>query len=133
MPKRSRAKERLEFEIAFYEQLLRAHPDFPDALMALGEAYTRQGWFEKGLAVDQKLTQLRSHDPVVWYNLACSLSLLNRLDEAMDALRQALALGYDDFDFLSRDPDLAILRRSPQFRRFLDTRSSSSQSLTGTP
>jgi len=132
MPKLSRAKAQLAFEIAFYEQLLQEHPDFPEALMALGEAYTRQGWFEKGLAVDQKLTQLRAHDPVVWYNLACSHSLLNRLDEAMDALRQALALGYDDFTFLSRDPDLATLRRSPQFRRFLDTLSSST-SLEGAP
>ena len=132
MPKPSRAKELLEFEIAFYERLLQNHPNFVDALMALGEAYTRRGWYDKGLAVDQQLTQLRSSDPVAWYNLACSLSLVNRLDDALEALRQAIALGYDDLAFLSRDPDLAALRRSPQFRQFRETLSSS-KSLEGAP
>ena len=125
MPKPSRAKELLEFEIAFYERLLQNHPNFVEALIALGEAYTRQGWYDKGLAIDRQLTQLRATDPVVWYNLACSLSLVNRLDDATEALRQAIALGYDDFLFLSRDPDLATLRRSPQFRRLLETLSPS--------
>lgn len=132
MPKPSRAKELLEFEIAFYERLLRDHPNFVEALMALGEAYTRQGWYDKGLVIDQQLTRLRSTDPIVWYNLACSLSLVNRLDDALEALRQAVALGYDDFVFLSRDPDLATLRRSPKFRRFLETLSSS-RSLESAP
>lgn len=132
MSKPSRAKELLEFEIAFYERLLQDHPNFAEALMALGEAYTRQGWYDKGLAIDRQLTQLRATDPVVWYNLACSLSLVNRLDDAMEALKQAIALGYDDFVFLSRDPDMAVLRRSPQFRRFLDTLSSP-KSLEGAP
>ena len=132
MPKPSRAQELLEFEIAFYERLLQEHPNFVEALMALGEAYTRKGWYDKGLAIDRQLTQLRSTDSVAWYNLACSLSLVNRPDDALEALRQAIALGYDDFVFLSRDPDLAILRRSPQFRRFLETLPSS-KSLEGAP
>ena len=125
MPKLSKAHEQLAFEIAFYERLLQDKPNFIDALMALGEAYTRRGWHEKGLAVDQQLTQLKTHDPIVWYNVACSLSLLRRLDEALEALQRAMALGYDDFEFLAKDPDLAALRQSPQFRRFLDTRTSS--------
>ena len=121
MPKVSKSHDLLEFEIAFYEQLLREHPNFPDALMALGEAYTRRGWYEKGLTVDQQLTQLKAADPTVWYNLTCSYSLLGRIDESLDALRTAIKLGYDDFDYLRRDPDLQALRQSPQFRRFLET------------
>lgn len=128
MAKSSRTKELLEFEVAFYERLLQEKPDFVEALMALGEAYTRRGWYEKGLAVDRRLARLKSDDPVVWYNLACSLSLLNRLDESLEALQRAMALGYDDFPFLAKDPDLDALRRSPQFRRFVETRSSSAPS-----
>jgi hypothetical protein len=60
----------------------------------------------------------------VWYNLACSLSLLKRIDESLQALQQAITLGYDDFEFLAKDPDLDTLRRSPEFRRFVTTRSS---------
>ena len=122
MSRRSRSKEFLEFEIAFYERLLADHPDFTDALLALGEAYTRQGCFEQGLAVDQKLARLKAHDPVVWYNLACSYALLERHEEALDALQKALELGYDDFAYLLNDPDLASLHHSPQLRRLLAQR-----------
>ena len=126
MPKPSKTHEQLDFEIAFYEQLLHEHPDFTDALMALGEANTRRGWHEKGLAIDQQLTHLRTGDAVVWYNLACSYSLLGRIDEALGSLRRAIGLGYDDFEHLGKDPDLLALRQSHQFRRFLETFSSAS-------
>lgn len=119
MQKRSKAKDLLEFEITFYERLIQEHPNFMDALTALGEAYTRRGWYEKGLAVDLKLTKLKAEDPIAWYNLACSYSLLQKLDKALDAFRRAIALGYDDFAYLEKDPDLALLRRSSQFRAFL--------------
>jgi len=122
MQKRSKSKDLLEFEIAFYERLLADHPDFVDALMAVGEAYTRRGWYEKGLQVDLKLTQLKAAEPIVWYNLACSLALLKRPDEALHALEKAIALGYDDVEYLLKDPDLASLRQSPELRRLLEQR-----------
>jgi len=121
MPKRPKSLELLDFEIQFYERLVQDHPEFVDALIALGEAYTRRGWHEKGLATDLRLTQLTGKNPIVWYNLACSYSLLRRPEEALQALRQSITLGYDDFAYLGQDPDLETLRRSPQFRQFLET------------
>jgi len=126
MQKRTKAHEQLEFEIAFYERLLETYPDFPEALSALGEAYTRRGWHEKGLAVDLKLIQLRKSDPVVWYNLACSYALLKRSDDSFEALRHAISLGYDDFDYLLKDPDLEALRHSPKLRLLLEQRAQKS-------
>lgn len=122
MQKRSRTKDLLEFEIAFYERLLVEDPDFVDALRALGEAYTRRGWHEKGLAVDQRLTRLRPEDAFAWYNLACSLALLNHLDEAFEALARSFTLGYDDLDYMLKDPDLTALRRLPKLRQLLEGR-----------
>ena len=120
MHKRSRSHELLEFEIAFYERLVEEHPNFVDALVALGDAYTRYGRHEEGLRVDLKLAELKHNDPAVWYNLACSYALLKRSDESFEALRQAVALGYDDFEYLMKDPDLATLRSSPQLRQLLE-------------
>jgi tetratricopeptide (TPR) repeat protein len=121
MPRRSKADVLLDFEITFYEKLLRAYPDFVDALIPLGDAYTRRGRHDKGLEVDLRMTRLRSEDPLTWYNLACSSALLSRLDEAIGALRRAVELGYTDFAYLQRDPDLANLRRSPAYRQFLES------------
>jgi len=126
MPRRSRSQELLEFEIRFYEKLLSAYPDFVDVLLPLAEAYTKRGLFEKGLSVDRRLVQLRGKDPLSWYNLACSYSLLRRIDEALQALRRAFELGYVDVQHLQADPDLANLRQSPQYRQFVLARSSAS-------
>ena len=121
MPKRSRAQELLDFEITFYEKLLRAYPDFVDVLIPLGTTYTRAGLHDKGLVVDLRLTQLRPEDPLAWYNLACSYSLLDRVEEALEALRQAFNRGYTDLAYVQKDADLANLRRSPKFRQFLES------------
>ena len=121
MPRRSRAEEQLDFEIAFYQKLLTAYPNFLDVLVPLGDAYTRRGWYAKGLEVDLALAKLRRDDPLVWYNLACSYSLLNRVDEALECLRRAFDLGYTDMKFLTKDPDLANLRRTPKFRQFVSS------------
>ena len=109
----------LDFEIKFYERLLQDHPDFVDALIPLGDAYTKRGHHDRGLAIDQRLTELRPDDPVAWYNLACSLALLKRTAAALKALARAIALGYDEFDWILRDPDLAALRKAPEFQAFL--------------
>ena len=122
MQKRSKTHEQAEFEIRFYEQLVNQYPDFADALMALGEAYTRRGWYEKGLLADLKLAELKRDDSVVWYNHACSYALLTRPDDALEALQRAIALGNDDFEHLIRDPDLATIRQSPKFRLLLEQR-----------
>ena len=121
MPRRSKSAELLDFEIQFYEKLLRAYPDFADVLVPLGDAYTRRGLHQKGLEIDLRLTQLRREDPLTWYNLACSLSLLKRLEESLEALRRAVELGYLDMDYLQQDPDLLNLRQSPKYREFLES------------
>ena len=46
-------EEDLDFEISFYEKLLRKNPDFTNALVALGDAYTRRGRYSEGLAIDK--------------------------------------------------------------------------------
>ena len=120
MPRRTKSEALLEFEISFYEKLLRAYPDFVDVLVPLGDAYSRRGLHEKGLAVDLRLARLRGNDPLTWYNLACSYSLLKRLDEAIDALRRSIELGYGDLRHLEKDPDLVNLRQSQKYRQLLD-------------
>lgn len=113
--KRKDKKIDLDFEISFYEGVLKKRPYFIQALSALGNAYTVRGDYEKGLEIDLVLSRLRGDDPVVQYNLACSYSLLGEIDDAFKTLKQAIMLGYDDFDYLRRDPDLENLRKDRRF------------------
>ena len=107
------------FEVDFYEHILERSPDHVPALEAVGHLYTRLGQHQKGLAADERLVRLRPGKPVARYNLACSYSLVGRLDEAFEALAEAVRLGYLDFKHLERDPDLAALRADPRFPAFL--------------
>ncbi|MFH0876990.1 MAG: hypothetical protein V1863_02025 [Candidatus Omnitrophota bacterium] len=117
-PKKAKAED-LDFQMAFYEAILKDNPDFVDALMALGEIYTKKGFYAKGLEVDKKLLRLRPENPIVHYNLACSLSLLGDVLSSFKAIKSAVSLGYDDFGFMERDPDLTNLRRSRRFEELM--------------
>ncbi|MCM8801253.1 MAG: hypothetical protein NC912_04510 [Candidatus Omnitrophica bacterium] len=109
----------LDFEINFYERILKERPNFIEALVALGDAYTKRGFYEKGLAIDKRLVELKPYDPIVFYNLACSYSLLGLIDEAIISLKKAIRLGYRDFRWLEKDADLENLRRSPKYNQII--------------
>lgn len=109
----------MDFELSFFERLVRSNPDFVDALIPLAEVYTRKGMYEKGLKVDRKLARLRKEDPMIHYNLACSLALVREKEDAILALEHAITLGYRDFDHMKKDSDLKILREDPRFKSLI--------------
>ena len=57
--------------------------------------------------------------PTAWYNLACSLALTGQADDAFAALEKAIALGYDDAEWMREDEDFAPIRQDPRFARLL--------------
>ena len=113
------SREDLDFEISFYEKLIRKKPDFVDALIALGNACTKSGRYKEGLKIDHKLLKLKPSDPIIHYNLACSYTLLNKSDLCLWALEKALHLGYCDFAFIEADPDLEFIRKDTRYKELL--------------
>ena len=109
----------LDFEISFLEGVLKHRPNYIDALAPLAEAYTRGGFFEKGLEIDKRLAFLCKDDPVVHYNLACSYTLSGYTAKALTALKRAVRLGFWDLEHLHKDPDLKPLRDYPPFQKWL--------------
>jgi tetratricopeptide (TPR) repeat protein len=107
----------LDIEIGFMEGVIRRDPDFVRALQVLGDDYTRRGKVEEGLQVDMQLAQLCPEDSLVHYNLACSYTLTAQYDNAFSALERALNLGYRDFRWLAKDPDLDPLRKHPLYKK----------------
>jgi tetratricopeptide (TPR) repeat protein len=85
------------------------------ALVELGAVLTRLGRYDEGLQVDQRLVRLEPLEPIVHYNLACSLALLGRADDAIEELGRAIDLGYEDAEHMLKDRDLRSLRRDPRF------------------
>ena len=114
--KLNRTEQRdLDTKIEFIEGLVRRDPDYVDALQILGDHYTQRGRITEGLQVDERLARLEPQNPLVFYNLACSYSLAGEMGHAVGALEKALHLGYRDFDWLAKDPDLKPLRAHTAF------------------
>jgi tetratricopeptide (TPR) repeat protein len=107
----------LDIEIRFLEGVVRRDPHYVDALQILGEDYTRRGRLDEGLEIDEKLARLHPDQPLAFYNLACSYSLTDQFDLAFAALERALSLGYCDFRWMSKDPDLRNFRKHPLYRK----------------
>jgi hypothetical protein len=128
MPQKSSARKKLtrketrdlDVKIGFLEGIVRREGGYVDALQLLGDHYTQRGQFEDGLRIDELLSRLEPKNPLVYYNLACSYSLTGQMDRAAGALDRALSLGYRDFRWLARDPDLRKLRKHPLYRNIED-------------
>src|ERR1039457_3445208 len=119
--KSSRASQHdLDIKIEFMEGLVRRDPDYVDALQLLGDHYTQRGRFTEGLKVDERLARLDPENALVFYNLACSYSLTDQFDRAKLALENALNLGYRDFAWLAKDPDLKKFRQQPAYDQIKD-------------
>jgi len=108
-----------EFEVQFFESVLRRGPKYPAVVEILGGLYTQQGRIADGLRMDRRLVRLQPANATAHYNLACSLALSRRKADALLALRRAIRLGYHDFDWMEQDPDLEGLKPHPAFQRLL--------------
>lgn len=111
----SRKNQDPSFEIAFFESVLRRSPDYAAVIEILGGLYTRVGRIAAGLRMDRRLVRLQPANATARYNLACSLALSKRRGDALAELKRAVQLGYEDADWMRRDPDLANLRNHPEF------------------
>ena len=105
----------LDIEINFLKGLVNRDYEYIEALQLLGDDYTKRGKFRDGLKIDEQLAKLLPEDSMVFYNLACSYSLTNAINESIVALKKAVILGYSDSDWMDRDPDLNNVRSDNRY------------------
>ncbi|MCI0568029.1 MAG: protein kinase, partial [Acidobacteria bacterium] len=96
---------------------LRQVPEDARARILLAPWYAMEGRPEDAVRETNLAMLLRPNEAMVHYNAACTLCLMNKKTEAMDALSKAWRNGFKDADWARRDPDLAILRGDPEFEK----------------
>ncbi len=117
---RAAAEERARrVEVEFLEAVRVRLPEHPGVIESLGCLYTEMGRYQDGLRADRQMVQMQPESPIAWYNLACSLSLTGQSEDAFAALEKAIALGYDDAEWMQDDEDFAPIRQDPRFARLL--------------
>jgi len=78
-------------------------------------ARIHSGRYESAVALLNDWRRAEPELPQHPYNLACTLSLAGRPAEAIEHLRTAIELGWVDFRYMERDPDLEAARALPAF------------------
>lgn len=110
-------REHLTFEADFCLAVLKKRPYQFETLQVAANSLTALGYYQDGLKFDQRLEEMRPSDALVIFNLACSLSLVGRVEDAMEKLEAAVTLGYRDRQHIKEDPDLENLRSHPRFKQ----------------
>jgi len=104
-----------EFSLA-----IQKHPRYAAAYANRAVAYMQQKKFNLAMDDLKKAVEIDPKDPNVHYNLACWYSLQRQFDRAFVSLDAALAHGFRDYETLRQDPQLAELRKQPDWRKTLE-------------
>lgn len=110
----------LDFEVSFFEGVYARDKSDTRIVELLGHLYTKTGKITEGLRMDRRMVRLQPKNALAHYNLACSLALKKRKKDAVESLKNAVALGYEDLAWMIRDEDLVALRDYPAFIELLD-------------
>ncbi len=108
----------LEFEVSVYETGRTLFPGNARVLDSLAISRCALGRYRQALQTLDELIDLQPGNPRFLYNRACVQSCLGETSGALEDLRRAVESGFDDFEFMTGDPDLEPLRETPQFREY---------------
>jgi len=114
-----KGKKHLIFRKNFYERVLKKKKDYYEVLMQLSIIYSELGQYEKAKEVDKKIVEISPYDPIAYYNLACDYSILGDVERSVKWLKYAINLGYKDFKYMEKDPDLENARKTSLYREIL--------------
>ena len=81
-------------------------------MILLGQTARAERWLQRALQIDP-------HDPIVLYNVACNYATMNKVEQALDFLEQAVANGAVSADWMKNDKDLASLHGQPRYDALL--------------
>ncbi len=105
--------------LAIIERHVRMNPDDPRALVLGATLLSKRGERDRAIEWAHLAVQSRDDEPHFLYNAACVYAGLGELEQAIELLERAVALGYGDRDWIQHDADLAPLRADPRFMDLL--------------
>lgn len=113
-------EEALNNALNEFTQAIKKAPAFADAYSNRGVVYMQLGKMNKAEEDIKKALEIDGKNAVAHYNLASVHSINKKIDLALDEIDAAIANGFTRYDDLRNDPDLANVRKSPEFRKTLE-------------
>ncbi len=105
----------LDEALQIIDDYLAKYPDDARAHMYHAIHLAQVNRNEEAKAAGKKALELNPGDSLMMYNAACLYSRLGDKKLALDTLKDAVAAGQKDFDWIKRDPDLNNIRSEPEY------------------
>jgi adenylate cyclase len=102
-----------------YERYLSQHPDDSRGHMYYATDLAQVGRKEEAKVQAAKAIELSPDDPLMLYNAACFYAQMGEKAAAIQSIKDAIAVGYGNFEWLMRDTDLDSLRNEPDFKELI--------------
>jgi len=102
-------------ELEVYPKYLAKFPEDPRAHIFYAVALARAKRYDEAKAEAAKAIELNPYDPLMLYNSACFYAQIGEKDLAIATLRNSIAAGLGNFDWIRRDPDLESIRGDPRY------------------
>lgn len=98
--------------ITHYQRALSIQPTSIHALFGLTMIYSKNKKYHNALNLLIKLNEIQPDNPEIYYNIACIYAKLNMNDKSIKWLEQAVRKGFNNWELIMRDPDLASIRNT---------------------
>src|SRR5271165_6300312 len=116
--KKEAAEVRKRMNVVLRQQL-EVVPEDVRARILLATNLASFGEAEESIRHLQTAVALRPNDGNTLYNAACTYGVLARKAEALETLKKAIAAGYGNLNWASRDSDLDCLHEDAEFRKLV--------------
>jgi serine/threonine-protein kinase len=103
------------------EEILAEHPDMHARKLFLAYCYLARGERDRALAlIDDQVIETARADQDIAYHLATAYALDRQNDKAIEWLERAIAMGNENYPWLSTNPNWDALRDDLRYRRILN-------------
>ncbi|MEK6572146.1 MAG: protein kinase [Bacteroidota bacterium] len=119
---KERFDETLRAALQVYPRYLSQHPDDARGHMYFAIELVQAGKTEEAKAEAEKALELSPTDPLMLYNAACFYARLGERKSTLEALKNAFAVGYEDYEWIKRDSDLDSVRDDPEYIKLMKGR-----------
>ncbi|MFN0159240.1 MAG: protein kinase domain-containing protein [Bacteroidota bacterium] len=109
----------LNMALDILPKYLARHPDDARSRNYYATELAQVGRKEEAKAELKKSLELSPDDPLMMYNSACCYSRLGENGLAIEALRNSIAAGLEDYDWIRTDPDFDGIRNEPGYIELL--------------
>jgi serine/threonine protein kinase/Flp pilus assembly protein TadD len=98
-----------------YPNYLIKHPEDAYRRMSYAVTLAISGNYEKAKTEGEKALELSPNDPIMLYFGSCLYSRLKEKPEAVRLLTEAINNGYENYEWIKRDPDFENIRNEPGY------------------